>query len=239
MLKRFWPAATATVAALVIFASQPASAVPPPTLKVALYGDSLAQGLGSSDGQGLRTELTRLAAAAGTVIQWTASPSARGGWTVQDIRAGVDTWIPADRPDVIIVIAGTNNAAGVPPGMTNYRAAVDDLQARIRYLAPSATVWFAELQYSNTDWSSSLVWANMHNIQSSWAYGSGLIQFDEVPQCGWLYDGVHDRDAGYAAYARQTYRAMAPAYGWPSIPPDAFNPNPPRPGFERPATVAC
>lgn len=222
----------------------PATVVPAPvpTLRVETVGDSLTLGYGSSDGQGYRRELGRLLTDAGVPAAFTIRANAPiGTMTVQDIRAGIDAWITEDQPQIILLDIGTNNASGQKTGMTGVEAAIHDLLSRIVADAPNADVYVATLQYSSASWSVNEPYINQFVIQASWEHPGHvfLAAMDPIPVCGWLFDNIHPENAGYAAMGRQWYRAIGTRMGLQAIPPDAFSPSPPRPGFDRAAVVAC
>lgn len=232
----------ATLTALVLAVTLPAGAAPATIaapLRITTLGDSLTIGVGSSDGQGYRHRLGQLLDAAGLPYVWTSpDTSAHAGWTVQDIAAGVDGWLAADRPDLVILAIGTNNAAGVAPGMASYQSTYSALVARILADAPAARVMLVQVSYSNAGWSPAEVLVNQYVIQASWTSSRLILaSWAGVATCT-LADGVHPRADGYGVMADQLYRAMAPVYGLPAIPSDAVPANPVRPGYDAGRTGA-
>jgi lysophospholipase L1-like esterase len=225
---------------LLLTMASPATGDTPAPVVIETLGDSLTLGYGSSTGTGYRGELAELLDAAGMSYTMSSSATSHTGWTVQDMLAGVDGWIAADRPDLVILAIGTNNAAGVSPGMVGYPTAYQNLVAKIMADAPQAQVLLVEVGYSNASWSANQVTVNQYVIQTSWKYPGRayLVRWDQVHACN-LFDGVHPRDAGYGLMARQVYRGMAAIYGLPAIPPDAVPDNVARPGIERTPKFAC
>lgn len=223
----------------------PAAAVPGDAgepLRIMALGDSLTIGYGSSDGLGYWRGLSERLNAAGVSHVWTGSASGRAGWTVQDLRAGIDGWMAADTPDLVLLSIGTNNAAGVGAGMAGFEPALIALVNRILALSPTVRVAVAQVLYSNAPWSPNLVWVNVASIHAAWwAQPTGrtiLADFSVIHPCR-TWDGVHLRDDGYDVMARQWYRALAPTYGWPTLTYLDHLPAQRRPGLERTATITC
>lgn len=242
-------AARAALAAVLLgtLLAVPAAAVPGDLgvpLRIMALGDSLTIGYGSSDRLGYRRELSEQLNAAGTSHLWAGSATGRVGWTVQDLRASIDGWMAADQPDLVLLSVGTNNAAGVPPGMAGFEPALIALVNRILALSPTVRVAIAQVLYSNAPWSPNLVWVNVAAIHAAWwAQPAGrtiLVDFSVLHPCR-TWDGVHLRDDGYDAMARQWYRALAPTYGWPALTYLDHLPAQRRPGIpgERTATITC
>lgn len=237
----------AALAAVVlgVLLAVPAAAVPGDVgepLRIMALGDSLTIGYGSSDGLGYRRELSERLNAAGVSHLWTGSASGRAGWTVQDLRAGIDGWMAADQPDLVLLSVGTNNAAGVGAGMAGFEPALIALVDRLLALSPTVRVAVAQVLYSNAPWSPNLVWVNVGAIHAAWwAQPAGrtiLADFSVIHPCR-TWDGVHLRDDGYDAMARQWYRALATAYRWPALTYLDHLPAQRRPGYERTPTITC
>ena len=147
-----WTRRAAAVFACVLLALSvggAASAVPT-TLKILAIGDSLNSGYGSPDGCGYRAEVHRLLTAAGVATTWTGPQRGgapvgandcltgfRHGTTVQNLRDSINGWMASDDPDVVVILTGTNNAAGTAPGMTGFGAAYRDLVQRIYTAKPA------------------------------------------------------------------------------------------------------
>lgn len=228
-------AALAVVALLVVPSSARATGTP---LRIMTLGDSLTIGHGSADGNGYRTELGAKLTTAGQLYTFTNSGAAHNGWTVQDLRAGIDGWMAADTPDVVLLMVGVNNAAGVSPGMTGFESAYIDLTRRILQLSSTVQVYVAEVPYSVAPWAQNEVDVNIATIHSSWdSYGAAgrvhLVDLSVFPPC-LLWDGIHPQN--YDPMGRQWYRAMVTAYGLPAIPVDPFRSSARRPGYERSPT---
>lgn len=254
MLRRAMAVLGSVLVVLSLTAATRSATVPPVSLRILAIGDSLNSGYGSPDGCGYRTELGRLLTAAGVVPVWT-GPQRNGGpvgpndcltgyrfgATVQVVRDGINGWMASDNPDVVIILVGTNNAAGVAPGMVNFGADYRDLVTRIYAAKPTVKVIVPWIPYSAAPWAGAEVTVNT------------LIYTDVValvPSVLWvnlsqyptrlLWDGVHPSD--YDPIARLMYAPLATAYGLPAGPQDSYalpTANC-RPGFERtPTAITC
>lgn len=228
-----------------VLLAAPVAAAPGDTgepLRIMAIGDSLTNGYGSSDGLGYRRELSERLNAAGVSHVWTNGTTGRGGWTVQDLRAGIDGWMASDTPDLVLLSIGTNNAAGVGVGMAGFEPAYMALVNRILALSPTVKVAVGQAIYSNAPWSPNEVHVNVATIHAAWWATPGgrtiLADHSVIGPCR-LFDNVHLRDDGYDAMARQWYRALAPAYGWPVLTYLDHLPAQRRPGYERTPTVTC
>ena len=244
----------AAACALLVLATMSAAAVVPTSLRILAIGDSLNSGYGSPDGCGYRTELGRLLTNAGVTPVWTGpqrggssvgpndcTTGYRHGATVQNLRDSINAWMASDDPDVVIIIAGTNNAMGSPPGMANLALDYRDLVQRIYTAKPSTKVIVTWIPYAAAPWAGNQVTVNIDIY-------NGVVAF--FPAVRWvnlaqyptrlMWDGVHPSD--YGPIARLIYAGLAVEYGLPPGPQDSyalFTGNC-RPGIERPATaITC
>jgi lysophospholipase L1-like esterase len=245
-MRRILTALLVLAAAVLVPATSPAAAVPA-AITVLRLGDSRTIGVGSSWGTGYAPELQRLLGQAGIAVSY--APIGGGtGWTVQDLRAVVDSAM-ASSPDIVLLAVGTNNAAGACsagpcPGMAGYQGQFHALVQRILVLSPSVHLFVAEIQYSSAPWAGQEVHANVAHITSTWqswcASRCTLVHLQGIPRCGYLgADGVHPTDAGYQVMADQWARAVLAHYGAPSWPAKVPESGAPRPGFEVPAVRAA
>lgn len=243
-----------------------ASAAVPTPLKILAIGDSLNSGYGSPDGCGYRTELTRLLEAplgANFDAVWTGPQRSgaavgpndcpygfRHGHVVQDLRdrtisgifyPGIETWMASDDPDVVIILTGTNNAAGSSPGMTGFGAAYRDLVQRIYTAKPTVKVVVTWIPYSAAPWAGNEVTVNIDIYNWVLAYFPQVIWVNlaQYPT-RLMFDGLHPSD--YGPIARLIYAALATAYGLPVGPQDSYALTTAncRPGIERaPTAITC
>lgn len=242
-MTRRWAAATLAVLALLLPAPAPARRAEP--LRIMLAGDSLTLGHGGTAGPG--RELSARLSAAGVAHQLVGDTSV-GGWTVQSLAAAMPGWLATHQPDLVLISIGTNNAAGVPPGMAGFEPAYIALVNSIVAWSPTVHVGVAQVVYSNTPWSPNLVHVNVGTIHAAWWDAPGhnrpapsrvtLADFAVIHTCQ-TWDGVHLRDSGYDVMGRQWYRALAPAMGWPPLTYTDHLPAQRRPGYERTATITC
>lgn len=233
-------AVLALPAALLVAA--PAATAEPGPLRILTIGDSLTAGYGGADTLGYRRELGARLADAEVEHVFTNGGGSRGGWTVQDLRTGIDGWLAADQPDLVLIAIGTNNAAGAGPGMNGFEPAYIGLVNRILAWNPTVKVAVTQVTYSNAAWSPNLVAVNVAAIHAAWwaqpAGRSILADMSTIHPCR-TFDGVHMRDDGYDQMGRQWYRALAAAYGWPALTYLDHLPAQRRPGIERTSTVTC
>lgn len=211
---------------------------------IALWGDSLIQGVGSTGQAGIRPRFTELAS--GINFEFTTTQSALGGWNVQDLAAQADGWL-AQAPDIIFLMIGTNNAAGscgTPPcpGMGGYQQAYRSLVDKILLSNPNLVLIVATVPYSNAPFSPQQVYVNQFAItDGSWnplgAGRTGIAYQNHLHRCGFP-DKVHPADLGWTYMAEKWYEALAPIVNWPVI---TFNHAKTvlRPGFETTATIDC
>lgn len=229
-------AALCAAALLALPAPTPAAQRVEP-VRIAAYGDSIALGVGSTGQQGFRPGLTRHLDTAGIAHQWVGD-GARSNWDVQGVYGSVLGWLDIDQPDVVLLMIGTNNAAGAcgaPPcaGMTNFTTAYRALIDRMLGWSPTLRIVVGTVMYSNAAWSPNEVTVNVAVITQGMWHPSGRVTgayTNKVHRCT-LTDGVHPGDAGYQWMAGLWATALLPLLGAPAPPrtdPDTDE----RPGYE-------
>ncbi|WP_312018774.1 SGNH/GDSL hydrolase family protein [Streptomyces sp. I05A-00742] len=125
-----------------------------PRLAVMPLGDSITHGVGSSNGSGYRGPLwDRLTGHAGTLDFVGSERSGRlsdpdneghPGWEIENLSANIGTWLPAARPNVVLVHIGTNDLHynhGVDTAPDRLGALID----KITSAAPDMTVLVSSL----------------------------------------------------------------------------------------------
>lgn len=211
---------------------------------IAGWGDSLMQGVGSTASTGIRPRLDALLGAAGVNYSLTIRP----GMTLQKVAERADAWLAADRPDIVFLMIGTNNAAGACDpgetcaGMNNYQATYRALVAKILGSNPNLVLVVATVPYANKPWSPQQVFVNQYAItEGAWnpagAGRVGIAYINQLHRCG-SPDGIHPADLGWTYMAEKWYEETRKFTGWPNVP---FNhaKSVLRPGFEAPAVIDC
>ncbi|WP_327306429.1 SGNH/GDSL hydrolase family protein [Streptomyces sp. NBC_01298] len=216
----------------------------PRTLRVMPLGASTTAGVGSSDFGGYRLPLGRLVAARPEYAIDFVGSRAQGpmednqheghpGYTVGRIRAGVDRWIEAANPDVVLLHIGLNNLnRGGDPDQAADEAG--ELVDRIFTLRPGITVIMQGLVPStpgskDQDISGAIAEynRNLKRIETREQGAGRHFRFVKAP---WLTpadradattpaelaDGLHPNDTGYAKVADAFFEAMERAHsdGW-------------------------
>ncbi|MCX4778793.1 SGNH/GDSL hydrolase family protein [Streptomyces sp. NBC_01264] len=216
----------------------------PRTLRVMPLGASTTAGVGSTDFGGYRLPLGRLVAGQSKyAIDFVGSRSqgpmednqheGHPGYTVGRIRAGVDRWIAAAKPDVVLLHIGLNNLnRGGDPDRAADEA--EELVDRIFTLRPGVTVVMQGLVPSTPgskgqDISEPIAVYNrrLKRIETREQGEGKHFRFAKAP---WLTpaeradattpaelaDGLHPNDTGYAKVADAFFEAMEQAHsdGW-------------------------
>ncbi len=206
-------------------AAAPAYAAAAP-LRILPLGASLTYGFGSTDGNGYRELLRRhLVDEAGLPIDYVGSLQSgnstdrdnegHSGYRIDQVAGGVDGWIAAARPDVVLLNAGTNDMG------QNYQlpTAPDRLSALVDQIlrdAPNVVVVMSTLVPSRA--SNANVQAFNARVpaitQAKSAAGKRVYLADlnsalSLADIG--PDGIHPTDAGYAKIADRWYATLQPA----------------------------
>ncbi|MER5761337.1 SGNH/GDSL hydrolase family protein [Streptomyces sp. NPDC002082] len=220
------------------------AARPPRTLRVMPLGASTTAGVGSSAFGGYRLPLGRLVAGQSRYAIDFVGSQARGpmadneheghsGYTVDRIRAGVDRWIAAADPDVVLLHIGLNNLnRGGDPGQAADEA--EDLVDRIFTLRPGVVVIMQGLVPS-TPGSKDLdiaepIAAYNRRLKKIEAREQGSGRHFRFVKAPWLTpagradasmpaelaDGLHPNDRGYEKVADAFFGALEQAHsdGW-------------------------
>ncbi|MFC5653984.1 SGNH/GDSL hydrolase family protein [Streptomyces nogalater] len=218
---------------------------PPRPVRIMPLGDSITAGLNSTGGAGYRDELlghlhrlghdARFVGPCVNPFQPQGDPgyAAVCGITVEALTALLPRWIPAARPDWMLVHIGTNNMYG--PDHTAAPGFLRTFVATLLRLAPSAGVLLASIIPSRLpEWQAHIDDYNRQVRAIAEESGHrGKVFFVDMapalhasPQGGDdLSDLVHPGDQGYAKMAavwRDALHARLPAPGGGPI----LNPNP-------------
>ncbi|MCC0097660.1 FG-GAP-like repeat-containing protein [Streptomyces flavotricini] len=211
----------ATTALGVSTASATAAPLPaPPLLRIMPLGDSITAGAGSGNGAGYRAPLWDLVSAQGRYTPdfvgsgsfgSTGDPDNEGhsGYTIKNIRDGIDRWQAAAAPDVVLLHLGINdlNSHNADPLAASVELAslIDHIQAN----GPGTTVIVQGLlpdtrgQYERTNTFN----AALRTAVAARAAIGRHVSYVEPPRLELpteLPDGLHPNDGGY--------RKMAAAY---------------------------
>ncbi|MFJ8040316.1 FG-GAP-like repeat-containing protein [Kitasatospora sp. NPDC096147] len=224
---------TAALAATAPTASA-AVVTPPPTLRVMPLGDSITNGYSSSTGDGYRKPLAELIAGQnGYRVDYVGSQQGGGladrdheghsGFMIDDIRNGVDGWLTAAQPDVVLLHIGVNDLdrgtdkAGAPARLA---ALVD----RILADRPGVTV-VVQGVIPTTPRVASLTGPYNSAVRQAVAdrqAGGKKVRYAEPPALtsGELPDGLHPNDAGFRRMADAYFGGLQQAVrdGWATRP---------------------
>ncbi|WP_344469886.1 SGNH/GDSL hydrolase family protein, partial [Kitasatospora kazusensis] len=197
-----------------------------PVLKVMPLGDSITAGYQSSTGAGYRLPLWNLAAAQSRyTMDFVGSQSSpgvpdpdhegHGGYMIDQIGAGVDGWIGAANPDVVLLHLGIND---LDRG-TDKAHASDRLSAlvdRISADKPGVTVIFQGLIPTTPNLQSLIQDFNSKvqaMVPAKQAAGEKFRYVDAPALTSAEFaDGLHPNDQGYARMGQVFYNALDKAF---------------------------
>lgn len=191
-------------------------------VRVMLLGDSITFGIGSPDGRGYRAGLWQALADGGYSVDFVGSlkggpmpdPDNEGhsGWTIGELDAPLDAFLEVERPDVIVLMAGTNDAIRrFPGGAGRMQAMLEHISAK----APEARVLVSTLPpLILPDWNALVDTFNNELpgvVEARQAagqkvtlanVGGSLTLGDLTP------DGIHPSQPGYDKMAAAWYEAL-------------------------------
>ncbi|MFB7126485.1 FG-GAP-like repeat-containing protein [Kitasatospora sp. NPDC056273] len=218
-----------------------------PKLTVMPLGDSITQGVGSAnDSLGYRKELWQALKDHTGSLDFVGSlkhgdggfdgdHEGHSGWRIDELtdnagyREGdLDTWLPAAKPNVITLMAGTNDLnRGAPTTPQDARDRMDTLLGKIHAMAPDATVVLGSVPPTDpaTPWVRFQPLFDAYNkllppLVDTWR-GKGMkVRFADMGAvtAGDMRggDGLHPTPSGYTKIADAFYEgvAAAAADGW-------------------------
>ncbi|MDH6111679.1 lysophospholipase L1-like esterase [Kitasatospora sp. MAP12-15] len=258
-MKRTAALAAATIAGLICLPLVPttasaatSAATPvPPQLKVMPLGDSITAGYQSSTGNGYRGPLMQQVTQqsrytvnfVGSMNSGTMADNANeghSGYEIQGISNGIDGWLAAAHPDVVLLHLGINDLNNSDDDKTTAANRVEALIDRIFTDQPGVTVIMQGLIPTTPGIPAnpamqSLV-ANYNDQVSAWApselQAGKHFRFVDAPALTsqQMADGLHPNDAGYAQLAQNFYAPLDQAFtdGWvvggPPAPPTTPRP---------------
>jgi lysophospholipase L1-like esterase len=180
-----------------------------PTVRIMALGDSITEGYRSSDLTGYRGPLKELLIRDG--VNPVISDRSKGGETIRWFAERVDGWLATDRPDVVLLDAGTNDAVQ-PDDIPNAGRRIAALVDRILASDPRVSVVVAKLQYMNNPAGR----ANQRKINGQIppvaAARAGRVYIADMSTLPptMLDDGIHPNDAGYREMAARWHAALRP-----------------------------
>jgi lysophospholipase L1-like esterase len=137
------------------------------------------------------------------------------GWRIDELAAAVDGWLAKHRPEIVLLMIGTNDMAQDQAGATapaRLGALLDRITARL----PTATVLVASLPPLGTPELDARVRAYNRAVpgvvQSRAAAGKKVVFVDVARGLtpADLADGIHPNQRGYAKIAEAWSRALRP-----------------------------
>jgi lysophospholipase L1-like esterase len=188
-------------------------------------GDSITYGIGSTDNGGYRPALGRDLTATGFHVDFVGSEAAgppgadddnegHPGWTIRQLDRRVDGWLAADRPDIVLLHAGTNDLSRTT-GRAQAPHRLGHLIDRIRQDRPEALILVARIVGSNHPGRQRRTDAfNAGVSRVIAARRDPLVRI--VDQAGVRAPMIHPNDAGYAAMAANWFAAIARTLTVPS-----------------------
>jgi lysophospholipase L1-like esterase len=210
------------------------------TLRILPLGDSITYGFRSSDGNGYRLDLENLLS--GNPVDFIGSLTngnmadnhneGHSGATIAQI-AGYATLSLPDRPNIVLLHAGTNDMNNAPPvDPTNAPARLGAMIDAILAACPDAAVLVAQIIPASNPTTNSLVQAYDAAIpsvvQARASAGKHVLlvdMYDALTQSD-LFDGLHPNDGGYAKMAGVWLTGIekAAGLGWVRTPVQVPNP---------------
>jgi len=186
-------------------------------------GDSITYGIGSPTHSSYRMDLhNRMKYGAGIDLDFVGSQKSGAygdieneghpGYRIDQIAAGVDGWLATYRPDVVLLMIGTNDMNEnhqVATAPQRLGALID----KIRADRPDATVLVSKLPASKNPAVQARIDAYnaaLPGIVASRGSHVKLVQMPALPP-GDYADTLHPNDAGYREMSQGWYDALVPA----------------------------
>ncbi|MGW3321128.1 GDSL-type esterase/lipase family protein [Streptomyces virginiae] len=189
---------------------------PPPVLRVMPLGDSITSGYRSTTGAGYRSRLwdrttgqsryrIDLVGTLHSGVLPDADHDGHDGYAIAQIRAGIDGWLMAAQPDVIILGVGVNDLdRGTDPAVAANQLAglVDRIHAR----QPHARVLLVGVIPTTGGLRDQVA---AYNARAA-SLGRPWVRYISAPalETGEMADRVHPSDAGYQRLGDAIYVAL-------------------------------
>jgi lysophospholipase L1-like esterase len=202
----------------------------PPTLRVMPLGDSITWGVGSPTASSYRRPLADLLSGQSRYAVAFVGSQASGslpdlaneghsGYTIDQIRAGIDDWMAGTRPDAVLLHIGINDlnrGVDIPNAPTRLKALTDRIFAN----KPGITVLVLGLIPTTPGLESqvSAFNAQVRAMESSQQQAGRKFRYVEPPAltAAQLPDRLHPNDEGYQRMAQAFSTALDRAFtdGW-------------------------
>lgn len=234
-------AAVLPVTALVLPAS-PAQAAGP-LLKVMPLGDSITRG-SSSDPWGLgyrQRLLNRVSQQGQYTVDYVGSMTSdaamsdmdhegHSGWTTDQLRASIDTWMSTERPDVVLLHAGINDLKYQGDTPEAVVSQLDDLVNRIILNRPDVAIVLSGLLPATVGLGDKVaaVNAGARQIADNEVAQGNKVRYVDMPvtSASQMHsDGLHPNNAGYTIIADSYFDGLSRvvADGWATDTFDSFS----------------
>lgn len=217
------------VVAVMVFVTMPTARGAP--IRMLPLGDSITRGPTSPtgwDGQSwgaYRGMLKQMLTDAGLDTNMVGSQSlgdfgddqheGHGGFRVDQLASGVNTWLTANSPDIILLMAGTNGVRWRHDDPADYAAELDDLVGRIfNHMVGDVHISLASIppmlandQHVLNNWKVEVYNSHIPGIVQKYREAGQRISFVDVhsvldPATDMWSDGVHPTRAGFEKIAR-------------------------------------
>ncbi|WP_225848627.1 FG-GAP-like repeat-containing protein [Streptomyces sp. HPF1205] len=210
-------------------------------LRVMPLGDSITVGTGSATWSSYRLPLWNLVGAQSRyTVRYVGSQAGgqlpdlshegHSGYMIDDIRAGIDQWIGAAHPDVVLLHIGVNDLdRGTDPthAADRLKTLVDQIFADepgVAVIMEGVIPTTQGLQVPPSEYNSR-AW----QLQSVEAQAGHTFRYVDAPALtpSQMYDRLHPNDSGYSLMARAFYTSLDQAFTDGAVvgsaPPDAAN----------------
>lgn len=214
---------------------------PAKVYRIMPLGDSITRGVGDPYGRGYRMRLAQYLRAAGVKTNFVGSQrrgepvsaiirdpdhEGHGGYTIAELQRHAASWVRAARPDVVLLMAGTNDMIqDVAPATAHRRLA--RLIRTVRAARPGVVVFVSRLPGVHAAEPAVQRRINAFNVQVARLVattpGVYLVDNSDIAAItNWdmmLWDRHHPNEYGYARIAYRFYRAMDAAFtgSWPRV----------------------
>lgn len=202
-------------------------------LRIMPLGDSITEGIGSSDDAGYREPLLMRCEASGWDVRFVGSKSngpgtmpqrdneGHPGWRTDQLSARIVGWLQATNPQIILLHIGTNDIIqGRTPRLVAANLAY--LLKQITTTDPTATVIVAQiiplgkpLWNVNVELYNGFIPALVRSLDTQGKHVSYIDMYDVVPASD-LPDQIHPDTYGYSLMANAWYQALTPLLTHPS-----------------------